>query len=71
MNIVIILFPNIGDECQSVWNVNPTKAMVMLRLRVDVLKILTTNDDDDDDDDDNDYDDGDDDDEVDNDWWWW
>ena len=46
MKIVIILFLNIGDECQS-WNGNPIKAMV--RLWVELLEILTTNDDDDDD----------------------
>ena len=50
-----------GDECQSLWNGNPTKSMVMLRMGVEVSKILTTNDDDDDDNDD----------DVDNDWWWW
>ena len=63
---MIIVFLNMGDECQSLWNGNPTKAMVMLRMGVEVSKILTTNDDDDDDDDDDDNDD-----DVENDWWWW
>ena len=38
---------NIGDECQSICNSNPTKATAMLLLRVEVLKMVTSNDDDD------------------------
>ena len=38
---------NIGDECQSICNGNPTKATAMLLLRVEVLKMVTTNDDED------------------------
>ena len=83
MNIVIIVFLNKGDECQSIWNGNPTKAMGMLRLRVEVLLILTTNEEGDDDDDGDDYyyyddddddvddDDDDNDDDIDNDCLWW
>ena len=42
--IVSIMFLNIGDECQSICNDNPTKATVilMLRLEVHVLKMMTT-----------------------------
>ena len=47
MKIVMMVFLNIGDERQSVYNGNPTKATVMRLLRVEVLKMVTTNGDDD------------------------
>ena len=40
MKIVIIMFLNLGDVCQSIWNGNTTKAMIMLLLWVDVLKMM-------------------------------